>query len=1510
MNTFETILSRVRCVSAAVLAAALALGCVAALSGCDVFREKEGVVIDDATPMGTTHDFVITGGVEGADYAYQDVNYKRAAHTGGNKAGNEATPMLVILSDKPMTISNADGVAMAGTGIRIAAGVDAHLTFDGVKITADVPCDIVTNSAKPGTADKTLAGNSTKLHLTLADGSDNQLLANAGAHAPGLRCGEGSELYIDDAVSNVDTSGNPITPANGFIPAGTEYVAQDGKTYTASGSGADSSLSNLESRNPGKLMVQAGYRAAGIGSGSWENAGKMTFNGGDFVVRPWAQKNTKRETDCRYEGGAVVNANWDMGCGAGIGGGYAGCGTEMYFNGGTFDVHGSYHGAAIGGGMYAHNTGTSPGDWPARSYPFADAIRSGLVPNNGNTPATAKTTPGDITINGGFIKAKGGLHGNAFGQACGSWAKGCTIMITGGTLLPDSYDKLKMIGGAEGHVVVTGGSVNCAKDKFEGIGNTAWGSTDYSNANNKVFMTTIDLSADGWVNHTITNFGLTINGEEQNYGAPSKFDNGKLYLWLPSTAVGKEVRVSLTGEKVAGDGTVTQETPADLYIPSVSTDGSSKLKRYISFQLPEEWRQSHWYKDYNGLPFEGYDFENNGAILTKEDPPKELNTSKGVSYKYQYCDDEGNPQGEEVTVDAAHPMPTDASKFTITMTSEQYSGQAGFKESYWGHRAYGDAEIRKVASRIPTLKAQWYDAAGKLIDDENHKAKATDRLLITAQITSGENTATTCKAPTGIIELMVDGNVVETFDISKAGGTVETGKVEVLSYADGREYIQFTYEARAADKDYLLPTFKDDNKHEVTMNYKAAKNYLDCMADEDPNVPKANVTVEPVDPDPGVTPGADLTVDPTAPDNPDDPDGPNGPTLSDDGTTYQKEFGLTYTFKKLPAGETANKLTFEISSPSSGAFDVKQPADEAVASGVSVKQKTDADGNPVKDAAGNYVYEVTVDVTSVGEAAFELTQKPNGAFYGTNFIIDLTVKPNPGIDPVPTLTKTAVNLTHPQGAVQAGDRIKYTITATNTAAGSIWWFPKITDPLPESVTLDTSTLHLVSHSEGIDKMLKKGEYTLSRGTLTVGAGVLTKVYGPQSAVLEFECVVKDEVGERDADADLLSVANEASGTGYKGIDLPEGDEPDPKDPDDPNVPDDEKPNATPVIPAPTGPVEPENPKVLPKDPHLADMAIDKQAQNLNRVSGASQVGDVVQYTVTMTNGTPGSCWYRAAFVDALPKGVVFEPGSAELVTPTGDRLKLDDAIYDAATNRLGVAIGDIYGGEKAVLSFRAVVTEAAVGQDLGNISHAVGTLPSQKDKPKPGGNTPENPDDPDDPNGGGNGGGGDPTDPDNPDGPTSPIDPSNPGGGTGIPEVPGEPGMPYLPDDDVLIDVITQGGLPIDPDNPEGPKSTPQNPEPAYPTPDDKPVTDDGSGGAVADPDDAAAGAAGNLNGGGSGSDDDSVLGKVKEAGTRILRLAQTGDETTIAALTAVAGIALLAVALVYVKLRNRREDD
>lgn len=119
---------------------------------------------------------------------------------------------------------------------------------------------------------------------------------------------------------------------------------------------------------------------------------------------------------------------------------------------------------------------------------------------------------------------------------------GCTILITGGTLLPTSNSDRFDIGGQGGDVIITGGSVNCNKNgsvyKFQGnAGNgVAYGAYTVDGngkvhpvTDKKVKLITIDLSADlralegGDLNREITSWNLTVQGESTSYGAPAAF---------------------------------------------------------------------------------------------------------------------------------------------------------------------------------------------------------------------------------------------------------------------------------------------------------------------------------------------------------------------------------------------------------------------------------------------------------------------------------------------------------------------------------------------------------------------------------------------------------------------------------------------------------------------------------------------------------------------------------------------------------------------------------------------------------------------------------------------------------------------------------------------------------------------------------------------------------------------------------------------------------------------------
>lgn len=161
----------------------------------------------------------------------------------------------------------------------------------------------------------------------------------------------------------------------------------------------------------------------------------------------------------------------------------------------------------------------------------------------------------------------------------------------------------------------------------------------------------------------------------------------------------------------------------------------------------------------------------------------------------------------------------------------------------------------------------------------------------------------------------------------------------------------------------------------------------------------------------------------------------------------------------------------------------------------------------------------------------------------------------------------------------------------------------------------------------------------------------------------------------------------------------------------------------------------------------ASPRVSKTAENLTHGTGENNVGDEILYRVTAENLKGSSCWQDVVISDDLPVGLDFVAGSARLVMPDGTQKVLPNTVYDAEAHRLSCEAGDLTGGKRAVLEFKAKINakavdagdseEAAANRDLGNIGAASGKnsdggeLAPEASKP-----TVPNPDpdaDPDDP---------------------------------------------------------------------------------------------------------------------------------------------------------------------------------
>lgn len=142
----------------------------------------------------------------------------------------------------------------------------------------------------------------------------------------------------------------------------------------------------------------------------------------------------------------------------------------------------------------------------------------------------------------------------------------------------------------------------------------------------------------------VTKWKLEVDNQVQAYGSPSYLNDGRLYLWLPATATGKNVTVTMS--YLDNDGVEHDIEP--MYVEEVGGSQGSTLKRYIDIdvdKLTDEQKEyfSGLQKAYDGLPFETLTvsdekpidttpFETNGKLLT--DPTK-------LEVSYQAYDGEG-----------------------------------------------------------------------------------------------------------------------------------------------------------------------------------------------------------------------------------------------------------------------------------------------------------------------------------------------------------------------------------------------------------------------------------------------------------------------------------------------------------------------------------------------------------------------------------------------------------------------------------------------------------------------------------------------------------------------------------------------------------------------------------------------------------------------------------------------------------------------------------------------------
>lgn len=749
--------------------------------------EATGLTItaDDGQPL-----------VEGVDY---ELTADTATNTGGK--------LVVLKTERAVTVT---GTSKDNYGLQVAAGVHANITFNGVTIAAPIPFDIVTNSMDTLTGKKAVTGaevlHKTRVHLTLADASVNTLEVTPQSTTlrAALRCGEGSELVIDDSVWNQTADGTAIVPQQGRVPYdctlknGTELKQGD-------------PLWKMDSKNPGELNAVGGRRSAGIGGGLLENSGSITINGGAIEATTYYTSNAEST-------------------GAAIGGGQAGgtgCvleGGGLTVNGGKINAVGSYHGAGIGAGA-ANDYGMHTNE---KGLPDSIPARLGTSAYPANYPQAP--FPGDITINGGYVKATGREHGNAIGGACASAnnvGHGAAdvpheIKITGGTLQPVSLHQVQSptyvsydVGAFGGKIIVTGGSFPIAK--HEGSlpgpdGLSFQGASVESASGEKLTMVEIDLhNYPELQGGKVIDFHVSIGGVplEPEYGLANIIDtDGKLYFWLPKSAVGQPVEIS--GLKVLNTNGQEQDGEYPFVVPEVGQNGNV-AKRYVIFEVDESQfsaeLKSQLNKRYDGVPVSWEKLKDEiaaqGIEVTKPNGEKLTDASAMTPEARRYLDKNGQP-----TQEASNTAPfKNAGSYELTINSSQFAKDEDFAATFWGHQAKLNAKITPADSRVTGFT---YSTTGE---------DKTETLTLTANVKPQAGEAKTCEAPDGYVQFYINGVAV--------GAPVELAKLSAQTDTDGYYYRTASVTFDFTHGGYPAIPSREDGKFIIEAKHYGSTNYTD-----------------------------------------------------------------------------------------------------------------------------------------------------------------------------------------------------------------------------------------------------------------------------------------------------------------------------------------------------------------------------------------------------------------------------------------------------------------------------------------------------------------------------------------------------------------------------------------------------------------------------------------------------------------------------------------------------------
>ena len=467
-------------------------------------------------------------------------------------------------------------------------------------------------------------------------------------------------------------------------------------------------------------------------------------------------------------------------------------------------------------------------------------------------------------------------------------------------------------------------------------------------------------------------------------------------------------------------------------------------------------------------------------------------------------------------------MPADTGTFRVQLVSKQYVNDPVFANNYWGHRITAWAKINPVPA---VLKIHEKDGTAwvRLADDGKSYdlVKETDtepgnRLRVAFDIRSARGTATTCKAPTGEFQVLIDGQPVgDAVPLTEDAIEKSLGSsIDVVAGDEGRETTRVVYYLDPTRLDGaldVLETTGQGNVHEVTVKYIPDKNYVEgteSSPDEEktevtkpttivPVKPSGDVEPDEEDKDKGVivgdTPEDERPATPGAPNDPSDPGDPSNPgTTPAVGTVVYKTITASYAaFHDKDNAEIADFFRLDMQSNSAAPFSDPVVSNPAVADLV-----RDENGKPILDENGK----LQIRVDSCGTTVITVTQKPNALYSGVTYILTVNITPDPSIRPKIQIRLTWRNLTalgetrpqqvaafaiqaiaafaagdEPAAAAQAieraavdrantpprpGDVLEYTVTGLNLTPGSAWQAAELKDMIDQKLSFDARSVEI------------------------------------------------------------------------------------------------------------------------------------------------------------------------------------------------------------------------------------------------------------------------------------------------------------------------------------------------------------------------------------------------------------------------------------------------------------------